>query len=445
MNAARSTKSRRDSRRTTQKSPRLECLEDRRLLTLSWTSTNLSLFGHDTGATVTPNGDFFASDGVGMKRSTDQGATWADVTGFPSFAGGAIAYAPSKPTTMIAGRSHGTIESTDGGANWFDLVDLNAGAPPRSIVFDPKNELTVYAGVGDGWGLYKSTNGGGTWTHLLSSQDVWAVGLDPTKSDILYVGVHAYADEPGGLLMTVDGGVHWTSASALNEKDVLSVLVDPSDGQRIYAGTRDNGIYESTDGGGTWKKISGSTIVAPVTTLTFDPQNSAHLIAATGGAGVFTSADGGASWAPDNDGLKDLNVVALGVQAASPFDILVVTYGGKGFWSTLSSTNSPTPTPTPTPTPIGTPISGPVTSPTPTPRPPLTPGPIVALPTPSFSAITPVPAPSPTGSGHGKSGRVVVMKPRAHHHPVIAHHKPKTTHHPKASTRGTSLAESVGL
>ena len=64
MRAANSTK----SRRATQRSPRFDHLEDRRLLALSWTSTSLSLFFHDVGATVTPNGDFFVNDTF---KSTD--------------------------------------------------------------------------------------------------------------------------------------------------------------------------------------------------------------------------------------------------------------------------------------------------------------------------------------------------------------------------------------
>src|SRR5205823_3985939 len=142
------------------------------LLSLTWHFTSLSLFGHDIGANVTPNGNFFVSDGFDLKRSADQGSTWQTVSSFADFAGGAIAYAPSNPTTMIAGRSHGLLKSVDGGSNWFRLGDLNAGPPPQVITFQRNNELMVYAGVPVGWGLYKSTNGAATFTNPLTSKDV---------------------------------------------------------------------------------------------------------------------------------------------------------------------------------------------------------------------------------------------------------------------------------
>ena len=75
--------------------------------------------------------------------------------------------------------------------------------------------------------------------------------------------------------------------------------------------------------------------ITTVNALAFDPQNSSQLYAATGGEGVFHSADGGATWVAENQGLTDLNVVALGVQSAAPYRVLAVTYAGKGFWTTL--------------------------------------------------------------------------------------------------------------
>ncbi len=160
MSTMRSTKSHRESRRLLRKSPSLECLEDRRLLTMTWNPTSLNFFFHDNGATVTPSGQFLASQSFDIERSTDQGATWKQVANADSFAGGAIAYAPSNPTTLLAGSAAGVLKSVDGGANWF-LQELNAGGTMTAITFDPKNELSVYAAIGGiAGGLFKSTDGG---------------------------------------------------------------------------------------------------------------------------------------------------------------------------------------------------------------------------------------------------------------------------------------------
>lgn len=317
----------------------LEELEPR-TVPVSWNATSLSLFGHDIGAGVTPNGHFFASDGFDLKRSVNQGSTWQTVSPSASFAGGAIAHAPSNPSTLIAGRGHGTLKSVDGGASWFTLVDLNAGPAARAVVFRPDTELTVFAGVGYGWGLYKSTNGGATWTNPLSSRDVFAVAVDPLNPQVLYVGSQTYSPYPSGVVKSLDGGSTWSPV--LPNTEVSSIAVDPADPQRVFVGTKTGGVYRSTNGGSTWAELTGSVIVTPVSALAFDPQTSSHLYAATSGEGMFYSPDGGATWTADNQGLSDLNLVAMAVQPASPYRILATTYGGKAFWAAANPGGTPT-------------------------------------------------------------------------------------------------------
>jgi photosystem II stability/assembly factor-like uncharacterized protein len=443
MNAARSTTNGREARRIKRKSPRFECLEERRLLTLTWNPTKLSLFFTDIGATVTPGGKFFATQAFDIERSLDQGATWKRVTSPSLFAGGAIAYAPSNPNTMLAGSAKGILKSVDGGANWF-LLEFNGFGEAKAITFDPKNNNTVFAGMGGvGGGLYKSTDGGAKWSNPLSLKDVRAVAIDPDNPDVVYVGAHAGTLDSGGLLKSTDGGATWTTA--LENVDVNTVLVNPGSSSHVYAGASDGNIYESQDAGKTWKKVADSPIVAPVTQLSFDPRDSSRLLAATGGQGVFESSDSGSHWTADNQGLTDLNVVAMGIQTASPYMVLAVTYGGNGFWAQLGSgdptsppptsppTSSPNPLPTPTPNPIPTPVppqrTGPVLTPAPAPKP-------VAIP------ATPLPAPSPFLVAHKKRGHGVVIKHKFHKHPVMTNQKHNVATHGKKSGRHRDV---VGL
>src|SRR5437762_5501680 len=235
--------------------PRLEELEPRTLLSLAWQSTNPGLFGYDFGACVTPNGYFFASDGFDIHRSVDHGSTWQTVTGFGTFAGGPIAYAPSNPASMIAGGGRGLLKSVDGGSNWFQLSGLSAGIP-QAITFQPDNELTVYTGSPYGQGLDKSTNGGATFTNLLPSRDVFAIAIDPSNPQVVYVGSHSYSSYPSGVMKSTNGGGSWISI--LSNTDVSTIVVDPVNPQQIYAGAADGGVYKSANAGGTWTKISGS-------------------------------------------------------------------------------------------------------------------------------------------------------------------------------------------
>jgi photosystem II stability/assembly factor-like uncharacterized protein len=303
---------------------------------VQWGKTSLSLSGHDViGTAVSPGGTLFASDGFGIYRSQDQGNNWPTVTGSTSFAGGAIAIDPSDPNVMIAGRSYGLLKSIDGGQNWFELPDLNAGPAARAITFDPNNSLTVYAGVGYGWGLYKSVNGGATWTNPLPSRDVYAVTVDPLNSQVIYAGTHVYSPDQGGVLKSIDGGSSWSTIYQGNQ-NVTSFAIDPKNSQSLYLGTEDAGIFRSLDGGTTWSNISGSSIVTPVRNLLFSPDSSQHLLfASTSGQGVFYTSNGGVTWSSTNAGLTDLTVESMAIQGQSPYTMLVATYGGNGFRGTV--------------------------------------------------------------------------------------------------------------
>ena len=120
-----------------------------------------------------------------------------------------------------------------------------------------------------------------------------------------------------------------------------SILVDPANTRQIYAGTTAGTVFKSQDGGTTWSQVSGSTIVAPISGLAFDPQNSEHLWAATSGQGVFYSPDGGTTWTADNQGLTDLNVVAMSIQTTTHLSVFAATYDGKGLLGDASRPASP--------------------------------------------------------------------------------------------------------
>jgi photosystem II stability/assembly factor-like uncharacterized protein len=299
-----------------------------------WTKTSLDLFGTDIGVAIAPNGSLFASDGFGIYRSDNQGVKWSQVAASNNFAGGAISIDPSDPNTIIAGRSHGLLKSIDGGANWFQLVDLNAGSPANTITFDASKTSTVYAGVGYGWGLYKSLNGGATWTNPLPSRDVRAVAVDSSNSQVIYAGTHSYSSYKGGVLKSVNGGSTWSTV--FQEQEITSLIMDPTNPLLIYVGTEQDGIFRSPDGGETWLSAGGTEITSPVSELVVDPLNSSHLFAGTSGQGVFYSPDSGLTWSAVNLGLTDYNIVALDIQDASPYRIIAATYGGSAFLSTVT-------------------------------------------------------------------------------------------------------------
>lgn len=150
--------------------------------------------------------------GVGMYKSTDGGDTWVGPLGASAFAGraiGTIEVTPGDPNTIYAGTTRGVlgISSVSGGG-----VSLIPGAAP--------------------WGLYKSTDGGSTWTFLHNGAAT-AAACD-----------------------TVDEAI--VAGSPCSLRGVRRVAIDPSDPAIVYAGSYQRGVWRSNDGGATWTQIKAS-------------------------------------------------------------------------------------------------------------------------------------------------------------------------------------------
>ena len=105
---------------------------------------------------------------------------------------------------------------------------------------DPSAPATLYAGtVG---GVFKSTNGGGSWTAIntgLTNTEVQALAIDPSAPGTLYAGTYG-----GGVFKSTDAGVSWTAMNAgLATPNVTALAIDPSLPTKLYAGT-DVGVYD---------------------------------------------------------------------------------------------------------------------------------------------------------------------------------------------------------
>lgn len=193
----------------------------------------------------------------------------------------------SDPFTMyVAGATGGLWRTTDNGITWSSIFD----APVHSIgdvaVFQP-NPRIIWVGTGErasrqsvGWGdgVYKSTDGGKTWTNmgLRTSMHIGRIQLHPTHPDIAWVAAQGSVWGPGGergLFKTTDGGRTWTQVLKGDEDTgATDVAIDWNDPNVLYAATYqrrrsaygfDGGgpgsaLWKSTDGGDTWRKITGN-------------------------------------------------------------------------------------------------------------------------------------------------------------------------------------------
>ena len=244
----------------------------------------------------------------GLFKSADGGTTWNATAnnGLPSAPVVALAADPANAAVLYAatgygqqGASPGLFKSTDGGASWTATAS-NLKYAAQKLVLDPSNSSVLYAGVGGGGqndGVYKSTDGGATWTGVWNGQShgVRSLFITASKPPVLCV------ESNSGLSATSsDGGANWTSFSnGLVGGGFSAMAADPSNPAVIYAGTYGNGLFKSTDGGANWTASSSGLASLNINVLAVAPgPDSTIVYAGTAAAGVFKSTDGGATWQP---------------------------------------------------------------------------------------------------------------------------------------------------
>ena len=222
----------------------------------------------------------------------------------------------------------GIWKSTSGGSYWKPVFDKNSQSI-GALTVDQKNPSVIWAGTGEsnmrnsvsiGTGLYKSTDEGENWVKvgLDSTEHISRVAIDPSDGNTVYVAVPGalWNDSPHrGLYKTTDGGKTWNKVFYVDVKTgCAEVLIDPKNSKTIYASTwefrrkpyafasggKNCGIYKSTDGGATWKKLSnglptGEYGRVAMTLAPSDPNNLFAIVEAKQ-TSLFLSTDSGESW-----------------------------------------------------------------------------------------------------------------------------------------------------
>ena len=193
---------------------------------------------------------------------------------------------------------------------WFPLGPF--GGSIDALTVDPMNPRVLYTVLGTE-GIFKSTDGGATWVNIRPGYSIGAVAVDPARPATLYV-------TDSGVRKSNDGGRHWTVLGLPATGQASSVAVDPVRSSRVYAGTGDQGVLYSLDGGASWNPAR-----APLPATAGDvwqviaSRPSGRVFALTEG-GLFRSADGGLSWFPA-EGLPSGPPGALAVDAAHPWSV----------------------------------------------------------------------------------------------------------------------------
>jgi len=253
----------------------------------------------------------------------------------PAVSGGRVATVAGTdldPALFYAGAAGGGVwKSTNGGHTWAPVFDHAGSLSIGAIAISPKDAADVWVGTGEAWprndvihgdGLYHSTDGGKHWARsgLERSSQIARIALDPRDPNRILVaalGDPFAADDERGVFRSTDGGKTWTKTLYLDASTGASDLaVDPKDPQIVYAGMwrfrrsawhltsggAGDGIYKSTDGGATWHVLTGAGLPAgPLGRIGLaiapsDPKRVYALIESNEGL-LWRSDDGGATWA----------------------------------------------------------------------------------------------------------------------------------------------------
>ena len=252
----------------------------------------------------------------------------------PAIAGGrisSVAGSARDPNLYYVGAADGGVwKSVDGGAEWSPVFDRENVGSIGAVVIDPTNDETVWVGTGEsnprndvtyGDGVYKSTDGGKTWTNmgLGDTKYIARIIVDPSDAQHVIVGAvgDVFADSPSrGVYVTFDGGKTWSKTLYVGPRSGISDLAsDPKNPNVVYAGVWEfqrrpwtfrsggerDGLYRSTDGGRTWAHLSGGGLPIGVTgriglaVAPSDPTRVYALIESKYGV-LWRSDDAGATW-----------------------------------------------------------------------------------------------------------------------------------------------------
>src|SRR6202162_2087436 len=213
---------------------------------------------------------------VGNSRAA---GAWKSVGPAPPAIEASIAIDDVTRTVYIASLGGEILKRKDGGQT-FAAANQGLDSPVvASLAMAQNDPNLIYAGTGAG--IYKTINGGTTWTATGSGLLPLSLIIDPTNPNILYAGFN------GDLQKTTDGGDTWvSSANGIDNPLVFSLAIDPNNTSVLYAGTAGTGAFKSVDGGATWNPLNVDT---PVWSLYVDPTKSNIIYAGSNGNGVFKS------------------------------------------------------------------------------------------------------------------------------------------------------------
>ena len=287
--------------------------------------------------------------GDGLYKSVDAGKTWKRVgltnsqhipRIFVHPRDSKIVLAAAEGPLWSPGGDRGLYKTTDGGETWKPVLQISENTGVSDLAVDPRNPDVIFAaafqrrrhtgiliGGGPEGGIFKSSNGGASWTKLtngLPTVDIGRIGLaiSPEKPDVIYAQVTA-AGKEGGLFRSEDSGETWIRAGtfvASVPEYYTRLFPDPQKFDRLYA--VDSSMKVSENGGKTFSNLSWR-IHSDHHVLVFDPTDANHFLEGNDD-GLDESYDGGRTWRHFNN-MPTTQFYRVSLDNALPF---YNVYGG---------------------------------------------------------------------------------------------------------------------
>ena len=245
----------------------------------------------------------------------------------------------------------------------YRMIGPFRGGRSVAVTGVPGQPDTFYFGAVGG-GVWKTTDAGRVWEPVFDAEKIASIGaiaVAPSDTNVIYVGsgepdMRSDISYGNGMYKSADGGKTWKHIGLQDTRQIGDILVDPHDANLVYVAAMghsygpnaERGVFRSSDGGATWKKILYKDENTGAIDLAFDPQNSKTIYAALWqtrrppwnvyppsngpGSGLYKSTDGGENWTQLTNGLprEGLGRIGIAVAPANPNRVYAIVDAKQG-------------------------------------------------------------------------------------------------------------------
>jgi len=263
---------------------------------------------------------------AGIFKSTDGGRTWEDLNGKEI----AFAYVEGMSADPeVAGRlytqsfENGFHYSNDNGENWQRGHFSGNYWAWTTFIEKPKDSSNIFVVNRGGGNIKRTSSPNGVWELVdipnAGGEEPWPNILESESGNLLYAGTRNE-----GVFKTTDGGNSWQEKNdgLPANLDVRTISIDPNNVNKVYAGSINNGgrLWQSNDKGNSWNLLNDEMTFTTIHAMDVDPNNENVVYAAPWGAGLFKSTDGGNSWNEIIGGGESERVFSLAAIKVHPED-----------------------------------------------------------------------------------------------------------------------------